>query len=225
MADRYIPPALRKRTLGDQEPGNNTVTYHVSDIEAHFGYHREDDRGTNLLRKSGALNAAKDDQDALAYIMVYKDAHPFWATKNEVLCKANLDLLPGATTLAGNGDAENVTYTASFPVFVQDDVPGNPRANIRFCDYYGIVSIRYLEPHSDKLVNYMKAKFAKREPKPQGWNASLRAKWGVITMGRDASGDDHPQIKPVQRSVNEILFELRSLCKKDEEEEESAVVD
>lgn len=131
--------------------------YDLHDIEMHYGYHPSD-TGASGLEPSAAggaesvhdekkgnaripktLNSTKQDCDTLAYIVLYRKAHPFWRTKQEVFVNKNTNLLPD---LEGDSGKQYSILTISFPVFIQHDEPAIMTPTYRFAGYYGIRAIR-----------------------------------------------------------------------------------
>ncbi|WEW56001.1 hypothetical protein PRK78_001436 [Emydomyces testavorans] len=256
MAGRYIPPALRRQAENEEQELGETE-FRLSDIEMYFGYRSTDvpahpsrqtakhsaDAETNMaetsrantdkLRECRTLNTTRNDQDRLAYIMLLKDAHPFWNTKNEVLCKAGLDLLPDdLSTNSGESTGESEdkgeskstgsrTNAISYPVFVQEqEEPEYGNARFKFAGYYSIQEIRHLEPRSNELIGQVKAKFKDEEREARKWKSTLNARWAILVMEPDTSRDDVPQIKRLPQSVNDLLSASRARDQECEREDE-----
>ncbi|OJD12348.1 hypothetical protein AJ78_07041 [Emergomyces pasteurianus Ep9510] len=160
-------------------------------------------------RKQGTLNTAANDPDALAYIIFFNDAHPFWETKREILCKSNLDLLPDSLVAVTNATTTNATNSSSqktttataarrtsYPVFThQLVVPWQhtpprltpPSSSHLLTGYYCILSVRYLEPYRRELAAYLEVKFGTKPRTAEKWVGSFARRWAVITMGLDVA--------------------------------------
>ncbi|KKZ65719.1 hypothetical protein EMCG_08477 [[Emmonsia] crescens] len=155
-------------------------------------------------RGRGTLNTAANEPDVLAYIVLFNDAHPFWGTKREILCKSNLELLPksfavpyASTTTTDNNNNNNnnnnnptpsSTYTASYPIFIHKLAPGQRHSHYSysFAGYYRIRAVRYLEPRSRELAAYLEVKFGTQQRSARRWVESFWRRWAVITMDLDA---------------------------------------
>lgn len=230
MGGKYIPPALRGKTSNndhDIPPGQKLFT--PDEIAEHFGYPAtatekstdpvadaqgdvettEGDKNPTT-RQRGTLNTTYDDQDKLAYIVLFHHANPMWKTKSEIFCKTNLDLLPEPSTLTSS-ENDKPAYEKSYPVFMQRKrLNGDDLRGIGFYGYYGIQTVRYLEAESEELVEYLQVKFGERGRDREAWKKSLSKKWAVVTMGRDEDRkDEEPQIERSQRGVNDMLAEMR----------------
>ncbi|EEH07529.1 conserved hypothetical protein [Histoplasma capsulatum G186AR] len=133
-------------------------------------------------RWQGTLNTTANDPHTLAYIVLFREAHPFWETKREILCKSNLHLLPEsfAATL-------NVTTTTivSYPIFVPQSAPRQYHAPLSFAGYYRICSVRYLAPRSRELAAYLEVKFGTQHRTSEKWIGSLSRRWAVVTLDLD----------------------------------------
>ncbi|QSS64115.1 hypothetical protein I7I51_01178, partial [Histoplasma capsulatum] len=132
-------------------------------------------------RWQGTLNTAANDPHTLAYIVLFREAHPFWETKCEILCKSNLHLLPEpiAATL-------NVTATtASYPIFVPQSTPRQYHAPLSFAGYYRLCAVRYLAPRSRELAAYLEIKFGTQYRTSEKWIGSLSRRWAVVTLDLD----------------------------------------
>ncbi|KAL1958662.1 hypothetical protein VTO42DRAFT_4005 [Malbranchea cinnamomea] len=225
---KYIPPALRGKSGGDKQDPTWSTTYTLDEIAASFGYPKPGNGEENSAvdrpseggapdtqpppRKRSTLNASYDDQDKLAYIVLFHDAHPYWTSKREIFCKTNIDLLPDPPAPSLNDNEQ------SYPVFTQVRSFTRKTNQMVFSGYYRIDAIRYLEPQSKELIEYLITKFGDRPRDREAWQQSLSRRWAVITMACDESRKGElPQIQkfqtPVeqrtQRRVNEMLMELR----------------
>ncbi|KAI9804884.1 MAG: hypothetical protein M1825_001253 [Sarcosagium campestre] len=89
MAQRYVPPALRKSlsSVDDADkpshPSSKRSCFTRREIESHYD---------PLVGSSGTLNARATAPNELAFIFVYKGAHPTYPPY--IFCKSNLHLLP-----------------------------------------------------------------------------------------------------------------------------------
>ncbi|EQL30642.1 hypothetical protein BDFG_06903 [Blastomyces dermatitidis ATCC 26199] len=166
-------------------------------------------------RRRGTLNTAANDLDTLAYIILFSDAHPFWETKREILCKSNLDLLrvPVAaastmtnittttttTTTYGNNNDNNTNnppspaHPTSYPIFIDQAVPGRryqPSKPHSFVGYYRIRTVRYLEPRSRELAAYLEVRFGTVQRTPEKWIGCFSRRWAVITVDLDGDREE-----------------------------------
>lgn len=220
---KYIPPALRGKpsTASQELPPEKPTLYTMAEIQAFFGYpspshgkntgevpgQLEEPNTRGPGRKHGTLNVAYDNQDELAYIVLFRDANPFWEDKREILCKTNLDILP-------NRSSVGAASSRSYPVFVQKGFSRHHNARaMAFAGYYRIQEIRYLKPLSEELVQYLQAKFGEKSRDREGWKQSLSLEWAVITMAPDdVRKGEAPEIHVMlenKKSVNEMLADLR----------------
>ena len=122
MAGRYVPPALRKKQnqaqaasteaekAGEDVQPTETVPQRqqnsqvsLEDIHAHFWPPAAADteqpaRSTPRPGNAkGTLNTSAADPEKLAYVILFHNANPRWATHGIIFTKSNLELLPPAT--------------------------------------------------------------------------------------------------------------------------------
>ncbi|EER45682.1 conserved hypothetical protein [Histoplasma capsulatum H143] len=117
-------------------------------------------------RWQGTLNTTAKDPHTLAYIVLFREAHPFWETKREILCKSNLHLLP-----------ESIAATLN--------PQGNTMPPLSFAGYYRICSVHYLAPRSRELAAYLEVKFGTQHRTSEKWIGSLSRRWAVVTLDLD----------------------------------------
>ncbi|KAL8825182.1 MAG: hypothetical protein Q9170_007893, partial [Blastenia crenularia] len=95
MSTRYIPPHLRSTSTTTPQAHNPSNSYTSLEIATRFHLSPQ--------LKPGTLNASSEDPDTLSFILIFKDQHPDWPTKGELLCKTNLHLLSPLTSNAIDG--------------------------------------------------------------------------------------------------------------------------
>jgi hypothetical protein len=213
--------------------------YSKEEIAAHFGYpvtnntdptdrvdreaageSTEGDEArqqSSAVRGQGTLNSTYAEQDKLAYIMLYHLQHPFWKDKREIFCKSNIDLLPPSETSQDKDKDSDIDRSKekekSYPVFTQRrSSKARYARSMGFDGYYRIESVKYLEPESKELVEYLTAKFGDRPRGPDAWKKSLSMKWAVVTLSPDEARKDEGSHIPAaapQKSVNDMLADLR----------------
>lgn len=191
--------------------------------------------------KLGTLNSAGRDgddgtvQEALSFIIIFKDQHPEWPPK--IFCKSNLHLLLStsapdieatAQTSALNDDiAAPIVQNSESPVtpVIQVDIKhGSPivvfsqiQTRPPMFLYDGsrsIKSITYLQPGSPELIEMLYMKFGpeRKERAPESWQSSLSMKWAVVEMGElEESRNPMVPLKKMkdEKSVTEMLQEMR----------------
>lgn len=70
-------------------------THVPKDIQHHF-WHVEgvDEKDQPPFPERGTLNASRESDGKLAFVLVFHDAHPRWASDKVIYVKSNLELLP-----------------------------------------------------------------------------------------------------------------------------------
>ena len=121
MRGRYVPPALRRaqgqaqtasadseKTRENEKPpgsvprGQQNSQLSLDDIHAHFwpvtAATEDPTRSTSRPASlKGTLNASAKDPTLIAYVILYHNANPRWASDGIIFTKSNLELLPPAT--------------------------------------------------------------------------------------------------------------------------------
>ncbi|PGH04819.1 hypothetical protein GX51_03305 [Blastomyces parvus] len=149
---------------------------------------RERERKRERERRQGTLNTTSDNPDTLAYITLYTNAHPFWHTKREILCKSHLDLLPTTPLPPPPSSSSSSSSPPSYPLFINQGLQSPYRQQPdppAFAGYHRIRAVRYLEPHSRELAAYLELKFGTQQRTPEKWAGCFSRRWAVISVEMD----------------------------------------
>src|ERR1700743_494137 len=113
MAERYIPPALRKRAnpFASQSPkqppsltswADESSLFTSEEVHRYFWPLHQGEPGKSDAVSHDTLNASAERQNSLAYILLFYRANPQWSTDKIIYVKSNLDLILPLS--AGNND-------------------------------------------------------------------------------------------------------------------------
>ena len=225
--------------------------YSLHDIQHHYWPNQttnEDARRT--LHDSAAF------PEKLSYVLLFKGANPRWDSDGIVFTKSSLDLLPREAaddnpTEAAPIERESPTTTSPFAknaVLEENHEPTkdthppvaaytqttNMRThtvrNFKFCGYFKIDKLTFLEPRSKELARMLEQKWSvvdrrgnvrPRQRSTEAWEESMGLRWAVVKFEKDEVVNretDMPKIERVElheedevekKGVTEMLRELR----------------
>ena len=242
MGSRYVPPALRTgsnsaaasasaKPSAPELPGSDLYSLH--DIQHHYWPDQttnEDSRRT--LHDSAAF------PERLSYVLLFERANPRWDSDGIVFTKSSLDLLPreaadDETTEAVSDEGLEAASTAHPPVAVYaqtTNLRGHNVQNFKFCGYFTVDKLTFLEPASKELARMLEQKWSvvdkrgnmrPKQRSTEAWEESMGLRWAVVKFKKDESANkekDVPKIERVKvheenegekKGVTEMLREMR----------------
>ncbi|OCL06991.1 hypothetical protein AOQ84DRAFT_389814 [Glonium stellatum] len=230
MAEKYIPPALRRKdeklqsSLAETPPMPQNVKtkwYSYDEIYEYF-------QKTPYIRepRQKALQGSAENPSALSVVFIFFNLNSkYWGAERSLLVKIN-DYYAKLLPIVWSGTTQTLVEHKPFAVYEQISLSNSTRS-FAFAGWYKIVDFKTLPPNSSELEQALRQTMRLWINFGEKVTKAMKREWVVIMTAPDEEAEKEmgePEIRPdtdelLGPSVTERLQAMRMEDSRDTEED------